>query len=97
MAMTATRALGHIVCEEDRDAADWAERAARAPGAHVLIAVIAVAAHALAGNRERATVWAANVRERARAVTAATFFRSFPFADPRTRKRIAKALSTHDL
>jgi hypothetical protein len=59
--------------------------------------VIAVAAHALAGNRERAALWAANVRERARAVTAGAFFRSFPFADARTRQRIARALSTHDI
>lgn len=93
-AMTATRALSHIVCAEDAAAADWAERAARAPGAHVLIAVIAVAAHVLNGNRARAAAWAANVRQRTSAVTAASFFRSFPFADPRTRQRIAKALAT---
>jgi len=93
-AMTATRALSHIVCAEDAAAADWAERAARAPGAHVLIAVIAVAAHVLNGNRTRAAAWAANVRQRTSALTAASFFRSFPFADPRTRQRIAKALAT---
>jgi TolB-like protein len=92
-AMTATRALSHIVCAEDAAAADWAERAARAPGAHVLIAVIAAAAHVLNGNRERAAAWTENVRQRATAVTAASFFRSFPFADPRTRQRIADALA----
>jgi len=92
-AMAATRALSHIVCGEDADAAAWAERAARAPGAHVLIAVIAVAAHALDGNHERAAAWAANVRERNPAITEADFFRSFPFADPQVRQRIAKALA----
>ena len=92
-AMAATRALSHIVSVEDADAATWAEKAARAPGAHVLIAVIAIVAHGLAGNRARAAVWAANVRERRSAISAADFFRSFPFADPRTRERIAHALS----
>ena len=52
---------GRVVSE----AAGWAERAARAPGAHVLIALIAVAAHALGGDEIRAASWAANVRSRA--------------------------------
>ncbi|MCC6847662.1 MAG: winged helix-turn-helix domain-containing protein [Deltaproteobacteria bacterium] len=93
-AMAATRALAHVVAGEHTDAADWAERAARSPGAHVLIAVIAVAAHALAGDRARAAAWTANVRARCAAITAADFFRSFPFADGRARARIAKALAT---
>jgi TolB-like protein len=92
-AMAATRALSHLACGEETEAADWAERAARSPGAHVLIAVIAVAAHALNGDRERAAAWAANARQRNRAITAADFFRSFPFADPRVRERLAKALA----
>ncbi len=92
-AMTATRALAHIVRGEDEAAADWGERAARSPGAHVLIAVIAIAAHSLGGRRERAAAWAANVRERVGAIRAADFFRSFPFADPAARQRIAKALA----
>jgi tetratricopeptide (TPR) repeat protein len=92
-AMAATRALAHVVSGEDRDAAAWAERAARSPGAHVLIAVIAVAAHALAGDRERAAAWAAIARERRPGLTQADFFRSFPFADPTLRRRLAKALA----
>ncbi|MCC6763367.1 MAG: winged helix-turn-helix domain-containing protein [Deltaproteobacteria bacterium] len=92
-AMAATRALAHVVADEHAAAADWAERAARSPGAHVLIAVVAVAAHALAGDRARAAAWAANVRARRDAFTAGDFFRSFPFADDRARTRIAKALA----
>jgi len=91
-AMAATRALSHIVCGEDAEAAAWAERAARSPGAHVLIAVIAAAAHSLNGNRQRAAAWAANVRERNPTVTQADFFRSFPFADTAAQQRIAQAL-----
>ncbi len=93
-AMAATRALSHIVDGEDGAAAVWAERAARSPGAHVLIAAIASVAHSLNGDRGRAAAWATNVRERNSAITGADFFRSFPFADPRTRRRIAKALAT---
>lgn len=92
-AMVATRALSHLVCGEDRDAAVWAERAARSPGAHVLIAAIAAVAHALNGDPERAAAWAANVRERNPAITEASFFRSFPFADVAVRRRIATALA----
>ena len=92
-AMAATRALAHIVSTEDAAAAAWAEKAAKSPGAHVLIAMIAVAAHSLAGDRERAAAWAANVRERKPDITTADFFRSFPFADGGVRQRVAAALS----
>jgi tetratricopeptide (TPR) repeat protein len=92
-AMVATRGLSHIVSDEPEEAARWAERAARSPGAHVLIAVIAVAAHSLNGDRERAALWAANVRERCGSITAAEFFRSFPFADAAARAKIAQALA----
>jgi DNA-binding winged helix-turn-helix (wHTH) protein len=92
-AMAATRALSHIVCGEDAEGAAWAERAARSPGAHVLIAVIAAAAHALNGDRQRAVAWAANVRERNPSFTQTDFFRSFPFADAAVRHRIAEALT----
>jgi tetratricopeptide (TPR) repeat protein len=92
-AMAATRALAHIVSGEDTAAAAWAEKAARSPGAHVLIAMIAVAAHGLAGNAERAAAWAANVRERNPDITTADFFRSFPFAQRAARQRVERALA----
>ena len=44
-AMLATRAFTHMALNEDAQAAHWAERGARSPGAHVLIAMIASAAH----------------------------------------------------
>lgn len=96
-AMAGTRAMAHLVCGEDEPAAAWAERAARSPGAHVLIAAIAVAAHALHGDRERAGAWAANVRDRRPSLTSADFFRAFPFADPAVRRRIATALAAFGL
>ncbi len=85
-AMTATRALSHMMCSEDAEAARWAERAARSPGAHVLIAVIAIVAHSLNGDTERANAWAANVRDRRPDLTQADFFRAFPFLDPGFRQ-----------
>jgi TolB-like protein len=95
-AMAATRALSHVVSGEYAEAAVWAEKAARSPGAHVLIATIASAAHSLNRDRERAMAWAANVRARTPVISKADFFRSFPFSDPVVRERIAAALNALD-
>ncbi|MFP7721786.1 winged helix-turn-helix domain-containing tetratricopeptide repeat protein [Lysobacter sp. A3-1-A15] len=92
-AMVGTRALTHMMQGEDAEAADWAERAARAPGAHVLIAMIAVAAHALAGNTDSAAAWSANVRTRNRALGRAEFFLAFPMQSASTRARVSAALA----
>jgi TolB-like protein/DNA-binding winged helix-turn-helix (wHTH) protein len=91
-AMLATRAFTHMASNEDAQAAQWAERAARAPGAHVLIGLIAGAAHTLANDTVRAAYWADNVRERNDALTREVFFRSFPMNDP-MRTRLDGALS----
>lgn len=92
-AMLGTRAFSHMMLGEDAAAADWAERAARSPGAHVLIAMIAVAAHALAGDAIRAASWAAGVRERNPALTRDDFFRAFPMQPTTTRARVAGGLA----
>lgn len=92
-AMQGTRAFGHMVLGEEQEAAVWAERAARSPGAHVMIAMVAVVAHALAGDPDRAAAWAANARKRRSALTADDFFRSFPMKTEPLRKRVAGALS----
>jgi len=91
-AMLATRAFTHMVMGEDAEAAAWAERAARAPGAHVLIALIAVAAHALGGDEIRAASWAANVRSRNPTLTQSDFFRAFPMMSEATKARVSNAL-----
>jgi TolB-like protein len=92
-AMLATRALSHLVRGEDAEAASWADSAARAPGAHVLIAVIAAACHAADGNLDKARPWVANVRRRSPSFTQADFFRSFPFGDLQAKARIAAGLT----
>lgn len=72
-AMLGTRAFTHMVVGEDLAAAEWAERAARSPGAHVLIAMIASATQAMIGDDAKAAQWAANVRSRNPVLTRADF------------------------
>lgn len=96
-AFLGTRALGHMALGEDDLAPAWAERAARSPGAHVFIAMIATAAHALAGDEARAAAWAANVRERGPELTCADFFRSLPMRSEAVRARISSALARHGI
>jgi DNA-binding winged helix-turn-helix (wHTH) protein/TolB-like protein len=91
-AMLGTRAFTHLALGEEQEAALWAERAARAPGAHVLIAMIAAALQALAGDGDRAAAWAANVRERNGALRRDDFFRSFPMKSAGMRARVSQAL-----
>jgi tetratricopeptide (TPR) repeat protein len=91
-AMLGTRALNHLSVGEDAMAAQWGDRAARAPGAHVLIAMIAALTHSLAGNDDRAAVWVANVRERNPDLTRADFVRAFPMQPAATRLRVEQAL-----
>ncbi len=92
-AMLGTRALTHMAAGEDAEAGVWAERAGRSPGAHVLVAMIALAGNALAGNDAQARWWAADVRERNPALTGADFFRAFPMKSADTRARVSAALA----
>ncbi len=91
--MLGTRAFAHLELGEDREAAAWAARAARSPGAHVLIAMIASAAQEIAGDEAASLAWAADVRARNPALTREDFFRSFPMKVAATRARVAEALA----
>ncbi len=92
--MLGTRAFTHLAQGEDLEAASWAERAARSPGAHVLIAMIAAAAHALAGHPPQARSWAENVRERNPRLTREDFFRAFPIKPQAMHSRLSAALQS---
>lgn len=92
-AMLATRAFTHMALGEDVEAAHWADRAARSPGAHVLIAMIAAAAHALTLDAARAAHWSSNVRERNSLLTRADFSRAFPMQSEVMRDRVLRALA----
>lgn len=91
-AMLGTRAFTHMALGEDEEGARWAERAARSPGAHVLIPLIAAAAHRLAGHDAEAARWAAQVRARREGLIRADFFRAFPLRDSALRARLEDAL-----
>lgn len=80
-AMLAVRAFSHLVLDQPDKAAKWAEQAARSPGAHVLIELIAVVSHAQAGDDAKARAWAESARARAPEVNKADFMRAFPFRD----------------
>lgn len=92
-AMLGTRAVGLCIHNRDKEAASWADRAATAPGAHVLISVIAAFINELAGNHEAAEAWTVRVRESRQNITQQQFFRSFPFSDPNVKARISAALT----
>lgn len=96
-AMQCTRALGFTAEGNFAEAAIWADRAARSPNAHFLIAMEAVAALKLAGQDEKAAAWAANVKARQPNASREHFFRSFPFIDPATREVIGAALEAYGM
>ncbi|MGB5336288.1 MAG: winged helix-turn-helix domain-containing protein [Woeseiaceae bacterium] len=93
-AMLSARGLTHIADGEDVEAVVWTDRAARSPGAHVLIAMIAAAAQMLAGNKPLATAWADDVRQRSPLLTRDDFFRAFPMKSEAMRSRVAGALQS---
>jgi TolB-like protein len=93
--MLSVRAFAHIVTGESAKAADWAEQAAASPGAHCLIAMIAVAAHGLNDNDAKAQAWAASARARTPDLNSAAFLRAFPFRDPAVRKTVTQTLARY--
>lgn len=91
-AMLGARGFTHIAREEYQEATTWTDQAARSPGAHVFMALLAAATQALAGNAAQATAWAADVRERGPSICAADFFRGYPVRAEPMRTKIADAL-----
>lgn len=91
--MLGVRAFSHMVLDQPAESARWADRAARAPRAHPLIEMIAVVAHGLNVDEERANFWARSARNRRSGLGAAEFFRAFPFRDPSARERISETLA----
>ena len=94
-AMRATRALSCLVEDEVAEAATWADEAARTPGAHVFISLIAVVAHTINDDDSKAAFWAADARRRRDDVSQERFFRSFPFRTGNLRNKISAALTKH--
>lgn len=91
--MLGTRALSTLQTGDAAVAAQLGDRAARAPGAHYLIGMLAVATNALGGQDAVAEGWGARVRQRRPDATREQFLRSFPFQVPEVRGRIDGALA----
>ena len=96
-AMLATRALSHLVRDDAASAVPWAERAAREPGAHAFIDVIAAACHRAVGDIIHAREKIEFARKRQPSLTRDKFFRSFPFSQAEVRGRIDALLGQSGL
>ena len=91
-AMQSARSLAYLGLEDYEKAAFWAEKGARAPGAHFLIGAIAAMTFKVKGDDENAAYWAASVKDRRPDVSVETFFRAFPFENRRIRRLISVSL-----
>jgi TolB-like protein len=92
-AMQSTLGLTHLLDGDYENAAHWAEKSARAQGAHFLIGAIAIAAHQLNGNAAMAKYWIDNVRARRSDASIDHFFTAFPFRDEEFRRKLRGALT----
>lgn len=80
-AMLATRAMSHWVQGDHARAAEWSERAVKAPNSHVQILAIAACIHELAGEEEKARDYARRLRDVRPDYRIADFERSFPMSE----------------
>ncbi|MFK8053851.1 MAG: winged helix-turn-helix domain-containing tetratricopeptide repeat protein [Woeseiaceae bacterium] len=91
-AMLGARGFTHIAKGEYVEASVWTERAARAPDAHVFMALLAAVTFALAANDAKATVWAKQVKKRGPLINKADFFRGYPIQAEPMRSNVDRAL-----
>jgi len=86
------RAQMLIQNEDYQAAADWAHRAATTPGAHYLIAMIALVANGLARRDDQALHWRQAIRRTKPDATAADYFAAFPTRDVASREKVKAEL-----
>lgn len=92
-AMVSSRAMAHVQLGDFEKAAELGSRAARMPGAHKHIALIAAFTAHLAGNSKVASLWLAKVKAADPNLKAETFFHAFPFARNAAREVIEKSIA----
>lgn len=92
-----TRALGLMAQGHYASAADWADRSAHAPGALIVMDLIAVVANELAGRTGAARHWATRARTRRPEITQQHLFDALPFRSKPFRALATKALARHGL
>jgi hypothetical protein len=84
--------LAYLQLEDYDNALLWAEKGARAPGAHFLIRAITAMICKIKGDDEKARYWAKAMRERRPDTSVAMFFNAFPFEDAEMRALMTSAL-----
>lgn len=94
-AMLAARSLSYAIDGEYELAAESGQKAARLPGAHFLIDMIALIALSLNQDQEKAQFCADNIRIRRPDADQGRFFASFPFSDPEIKNKLAGALARY--
>jgi len=91
-AMVSARALVHVQFGDFEKAAKFGVRAAKMPGAHKQIELIAALASHLAGHRDDAGIWLAKAQAKDPRLSAETFFDCFPYAPTDAREVIERGL-----
>ncbi len=91
--MHGVRAWALIEAGNYDEAAIWADKAARSPGAHFLILMIAVVAHSMRGDISAAETWVRRTRKMRADASVAQFHSAFPFTDPAMRLRLSDCLT----
>ncbi|MEM7445540.1 MAG: transcriptional regulator, partial [Pseudomonadota bacterium] len=87
------RAMAWLQAGDGERAKAEVEKAARAPGAHFLILMIAAMVHAIAGDDQRAAHWAGLARTRRPDANRQQFFAAFPFGEPGFHKQASDSLA----
>lgn len=90
--MIGVRSFGSLQRGDLEAAASLADRAARTPGAHFVISMIAAAMNEIAGHVDRAHSWAATTRDKRPDASRALFFSSLRFVPGESRSTIDAAL-----
>lgn len=91
-AMVAIDGFTNAMLGDEATGAVLADRAAREPRAHVMIAVMAAICQVWAGNEQGARYWTRQIRSRGPNLTKEDFLRSFPFKGGPVRRRVSDAL-----
>lgn len=92
-AIYSVRGFGKLQCGEHEEAVYWADKGARAPGAHFLIPMIASVIHALSGNQQQAHFWRDRTKRLNPNADTDHFFAAFPFMDGEFRNLLTTGLA----
>lgn len=94
-AMLAGRCLSFAINGDFESAAQAGEKAAKAPGAHYIVEMIALIGHSLNDDKEHAQAWAEKIRAQRPDASQTLFFESFPFSNDNIKQRLSGALAQY--